>query len=103
MTNTLDQIPEACEFCGEGMAMLVLSCHPRSSFSTVRRGEVYVACPNCLFCLINLSLAPWQFNRARDAGGDVNRFYLHADFYYLGTGEALQPRLVGLTRRKEPT
>jgi len=98
----MTSIPNTCEFCGERIIMMVLTDHPRSPASMERSSDVYVACPNCLLGLVTLSLAPWQFKRARNAGV-YQRYYLHADFYDHDTGEALQPKLEGLTHREEPT
>jgi len=106
MRIILDNLPITCEFCGEYVVLMVLADHPTLTTAGVTRGDVYVSCPNCLFRLVNCSLAPWQFKRARDAGGDTSRFYLHEDFYGRETGEALQPKLDmfsrELIRREEP-
>ena len=48
----------------------------------------------------NALLAPWQFLRAKQFGGDVDRFYLRDDFYHRDTGEALQAKMEPLTRTK---
>jgi len=101
MRIILDNLPITCEFCGEGTVLLVLADHPSFTNASLRNGDVYVSCPNCLPGLVNHSLAPWQFKRARDAGGDVKRFYLHGDFYDRDTGVALQPMLEALTYREE--
>lgn len=101
MKIILDNLPTTCEFCGEGTVLVVLADHPSFTNATLRKGDVYAACPNCLLSLVTCSLAPWQFKRARDAGGDVNHFYLHEDFYDWNTGQALQPKLEALTHREE--
>jgi len=102
MRIILDNLPIICEFCGEYVVLMVLADHPKLTTAGVTKGDVYAACPNCLLSLVTCSLAPWQFKRARDAGGDVNRFYLHGDFYDRDTGQALQPKLEELTHREEP-
>ena len=106
------EAPEACEFCGEAQVVMVLADHPKvRSAQTERRkygyrprgsppfavvlldrhgGDVYAACPNCLLGLVAHSLSPQQFMRAKDAGGNTDRFYLHGDFY-TDLGTALQP------------
>ena len=93
MTNIIfGSIPETCEFCGERIVMMVLTDHPRLSASMAGSSHVYVACPNCLIGLVTHSLSPQQYLRAKQAGGNTDRFWLHGDFYD-DSGTALQPIL----------
>lgn len=80
-----------CEFCGNDFAYTIDGGLHRE------HRELYRACPNCHIGLVMVSLAPWQFLRAKGLGGEVERFYLHSDFYDYETGEALQPKAEGLS------
>ncbi len=75
----------ACEFCGTGAVVLELR-----TLMPVTNRDRYAVCPNCLPPLVNLSLSPAQYRHAKARGGDMARFYLHADFYD-DDGRALQP------------
>lgn len=90
-------LSEECEFCGTDSfpALMVLSDHPAGRKPGLRHDQ-YCACANCLLGLVNLSLTPTQFLRAKEKGGNVERFYLHGDFYDPETGQALQPKMPGL-------
>ena len=81
-----------CEFCGAGIIYCLRdeTAIPGTEQSTI---EEYLTCPNCLIGLVMLSLSTAQFLRSRERGGDMNRFYLHEDFYDPDTGEALQPKI----------
>ena len=91
-------LPNECEFCGHDILLTVILAHPSETLVAYAERERYVVCANCHIGLVALSLAPWQFLRAKQIGGDVNRYYLHDDFYDRDTGEALQPKMEGLTR-----
>lgn len=100
-------LPNECEFCGYKLLLNVILGHPsQPTWGDPEREreyaerERYVVCAGCHVGLITLSLAPWQFLRAKESGGDVNRYYLHDDFYDRDTGDALQPKMEGLTRSK---
>jgi len=83
-----------CEFCGKSEVLMVLSDHPAGVDKLPSHiQEVYVACPNCLVRLVTHSLTPQQYLRAKQAGRDMDRYYLHSDFYDQDTGTALQPML----------
>ena len=85
-----------CEFCGYQEAKFEDEDKPdrglyRLTYSLDPQKERYILCANCSFALVTLSLSPQQFLRAKEKGGDTNRFYLHDDFYDPETGQALQP------------
>lgn len=77
-----------CEFCGSDSLVMEIAKGP--PIPEVEK-EVYYACGNCLLGMVTHSLAPWQFLRSKQNGGDMTRFYVHHDFYDPDTGEALQP------------
>jgi len=51
--------------------------------------------------LITHSLSPQQYLRAKQAGGNTDRFWLHGDFYDQD-GMALQPILPQVARSRSP-
>lgn len=73
-----------CEFCGETIVPYLITGD--------MSGDSYAVCANCHIALVMVCLSPKQYLRAKDHGGDVNRFYLHDDFY-TEFGEALQPKM----------
>ena len=77
---------QQCEFCG-GLGMYRLAgtlCRPGET-------EVYEACPMCLMQLVTHALTPEQYMRSLRAGGDMDRYHVHDDFYDPADGTAFQP------------
>jgi len=91
VSDLVDRAGDECEFCGERHVVMILADHPRVIFEErgMREGDVYAACPNCLLMLVTHSLSPQQYLRAQQAGRDMDRHYLHYD-YYDRDGTALQ-------------
>ncbi len=87
----VSKAPAECEFCGTPHVVMVLADHPRM-MEEKGACDIYAACPNCLMMLVNHALAPHQYMRAKDAGGNTDRYYLHKDFY-TDLGVALNPFL----------